>query len=63
MSTREAKHDDRALEREGERYRRAAMEALGQLEWCIEYLHEQRKTDIARALSRNRRRIIERARL
>jgi hypothetical protein len=63
MSSREAEHDDRALDRESERYRRAAMEALGQLEWCIEYLHEQRKTDIARALSRNRSRIIERARL
>jgi hypothetical protein len=63
MSTREAEHDDRELDRESERYRRAAMEALGQLEWCIEYLHEQRKTDIARVLSRNRRRIIERARL
>jgi hypothetical protein len=63
MSTREPQHDDRGLDRESERYRRAAMEALGQLEWCIEYLHEQRKTDIARALSRNRRRIIERARL
>jgi hypothetical protein len=61
MSSREAEHDDRALDRESERYRRAAMEALGQLEWCIEYLHEQRKTDIARALSRNRRHIIERA--
>jgi hypothetical protein len=63
MSTREPRHDDRELDRESERYRRAALEALGQLEWCIEYLHEQRKPDIARALSRNRRRIIERARL
>lgn len=63
MSTREPRHDDRELDREIERYRRAALEALGQLEWCIDYLHEQRKTDIARAISRNRRRIIERARL
>lgn len=62
MSTREA-DEDRAVDRESERYRRAAMEALDQLEWCIEYLHELRKTDIARALSRNRRRIVERARL
>lgn len=63
MSTREPEHEKRDLERETERYRRAAVEALGQLEWCIEYLHEQRRTGIARALSRNRTHIIERARL
>jgi hypothetical protein len=63
MSTRDPEHDDRELNRESERYRRAAVEALGQLEWCIEYLHGQRRTEIARALSRNRSRIIERARL
>jgi hypothetical protein len=63
MSTRKREPDDRELDRESERYRRAALEALGQLEWCIDYLYEQRKTDIARALSRNRSRIIERARL
>jgi hypothetical protein len=61
MTSRESEDGDRELERERERYRRAAIEALGQLEWCIEYLYEQRRTEIARALSRNRRRIIERA--
>jgi hypothetical protein len=63
MSTREPEPDDRDLDRESERYRQAAVEALGQLEWCIEYLYEQRRTEIARVLSRNRSKIIERARL
>lgn len=63
MSTREPERDDRDLDRESERYRQAAVEALGQLEWCIEYLYDQRRTDIARALARNRNRIVERARL
>ncbi len=63
MTSRESEDEDRELERERERYRRAALDALGQLEWCIEYLYEQRRTEIARALARNRSRIIERARL
>jgi hypothetical protein len=61
MTSHEAANNDRELDRESERYRRAALEALGQLEWCIDYLHGLRKSEIARALSRNRRRIIERA--
>jgi hypothetical protein len=61
MTSREPEDEDRELEREGERYRRAALEALGQLEWCIQYLYEQRRVDIARALSRNRNQIIQRA--
>ena len=61
MTSRESKNEVRALDRESERYRRAAVEALGQLEWCIEYLYAQRKAEIARALSRNRTRIIQRA--
>jgi hypothetical protein len=39
---------------EVERYRRAAEDALQQLDWCIGYLHGIRKVDISRALSRNR---------
>jgi hypothetical protein len=61
MSTREAKDDDRELGREGERYRRAALEALGQLDWCVEYLYRLRRADIARSLARNRKEIIRRA--
>jgi hypothetical protein len=44
------------------RYRRATEAALDQMEWCINYLHAIRKTDIAKALSRNRDRIRRRMR-
>jgi hypothetical protein len=39
---------------EAERYRRAAEDALQQLDWCIGYLHGIRKIGISRALSKNR---------
>ena len=39
---------------ETERYRRAAEDALQQLDWAIGYLHGIRKTKISQALSRNR---------
>jgi hypothetical protein len=39
---------------ESERYRRAAEDALEQLDWCIGYLHGIRKTQISRQLARNR---------
>jgi len=61
MTSRESKDEDRELDRETERYRRAALDALGQLEWCIDYLYGLRKAGIARTISRNRTRIIERA--
>jgi hypothetical protein len=63
MTSRESEDEDRELDRESERYRRAAVEALGQLEWCIDYLYGLRRSEIARALSRNRSQIIQRARL
>ena len=37
-----------------ERYRRAAEDALQQLDWAIGYLHGIRKTQISQALSKNR---------
>ena len=37
-----------------ERYRQAAEDALQQLDWCIGYLHGIRKTEISRALAKNR---------
>jgi hypothetical protein len=37
-----------------ERYRRAAEDALQQLDWCIGYLHGMRKLKISRALAKNR---------
>ena len=47
------------LDDEIERYREAADSALGQLEWIVGYLQKIRKVEIARALDRNRRQIIE----
>jgi hypothetical protein len=38
----------------GERYRRAAEDALQQLDWCIGYLHGIRKGKISRQLAKNR---------
>jgi hypothetical protein len=35
-------------------YRRAAEEALQQLDWCIGYLHGIRKTQISTRLAKNR---------
>jgi hypothetical protein len=37
-----------------ERYRQAAEDALGQLDWCIGYLHGIRKERISAQLARNR---------
>ena len=36
------------------RYRRAAEDALQQLDWCIGYLHGLGKTKLSRVLSQNR---------
>jgi hypothetical protein len=51
---------ERELEREIERYRRAAINALAQLEWVVQYLYRIRKSELARAVDRNRKRILER---
>jgi hypothetical protein len=40
--------------RETDRYRRAAEDALQQLDWAIGYLHGIHKVEISRALARNR---------
>jgi hypothetical protein len=44
---------------EKERYRRAAEDALQQLDWCIGYLHGIHKQNISRQLAKNRRYIRE----
>jgi hypothetical protein len=54
-----ARGDDEQRDRDGrdrevERYRQAAEDALQQLDWCIGYLHGIRKVDISRALAKNR---------
>jgi hypothetical protein len=39
---------------ETDRYRKAAEDALQQLDWAIGYLHGIRKVDISKALAKNR---------
>jgi hypothetical protein len=39
---------------EADRYRKAAEDALQQLDWVIGYLHGIRKLEISRALAKNR---------
>jgi hypothetical protein len=39
---------------EAERYKRAAEEALQQLDWCIGYLHGIHKTQLSTRLAKNR---------
>ena len=53
MESRETNGDGRGheLDREIERYRQAALRALDELEWCINYLYGQRRASIARRLS------------
>jgi hypothetical protein len=54
-----ARNDDEqsataAKEREADRYRRAADDALQQLDWAIGYLHGIHKVEISKALAKNR---------
>ena len=39
---------------QAERYRQAAEDALGQLDWCIGYLHGIHKNRISTMLAKNR---------
>jgi hypothetical protein len=48
------KYADHPKEREADRYRKAAEDALQQLDWVIGYLHGIRKLEISRALAKNR---------
>jgi hypothetical protein len=54
---------DRERDLEAERYRQAALQAVDQLEWCVQYLHRLRKVSLAQTLARNRKTIIERGQL
>lgn len=60
MSPRETKQSRRELELDGEieRYQEAATAALDQLNWAINYLR-MRKPQIAAALDRNRKVIVQ----
>jgi hypothetical protein len=48
------KYADHPKEMEADRYRKAAEDALQQLDWVIGYLHGIRKLEISRALAKNR---------
>jgi hypothetical protein len=48
------KYADHPKEEEADRYRKAAEDALQQLDWVIGYLHGIRKIEISRALAKNR---------
>jgi hypothetical protein len=63
MASRETRDHTRDLDHEIARYRRAAIEAVDQLQWCVNYLYGMRRSQLARALERNRTQIIERAQL
>ena len=53
------KFQDHPKEKEADRYRKAAEDALQQLDWAIGYLHGIRKTEISKALAKNRSHIRE----
>jgi hypothetical protein len=63
MASRETRDRTRELELEIERYRKAANLAVEQLQWCVAYLYRMRRSQLARALERNRAQIIERGQL
>jgi hypothetical protein len=48
------KFADHPKEQEADRYRKAAEDALQQLDWAIGYLHGIRKVEISKALAKNR---------
>jgi hypothetical protein len=45
---------DHPKEQEADRYRKAAEDALQQLDWAIGYLHGIHKVEISKALAKNR---------
>jgi len=47
-------YPDSPKEQEADRYRKAAEDALQQLDWAIGYLHGIHKLDVSRALAKNR---------
>src|SRR3954462_13107578 len=47
-------NNSNSQEEDAERYRRAAEDALQQLDWAIGYLHGIKKTQISKALAQNR---------
>jgi hypothetical protein len=54
QSTSQRTSETQEKQDEADRYRTAAEDALQQLDWAIGYLHGIRKTEISKALARNR---------
>jgi hypothetical protein len=54
MARNQSKQSSSSTQEETDRYRQAAEDALQQLDWTIGYLHGIRKTDISKALAKNR---------
>jgi hypothetical protein len=52
--TRQRNGNSESKQDETDRYRRAAEDALQQLDWTIGYLHGIKKTEISKALAKNR---------
>ena len=63
MASRRTQDRTRELDDEIRRYREAAIQAVEQLQWSVSYLYSARRPEVARALERNRRQIIDRAHL
>ena len=63
MASRDTRDRIRELDRETERYRAAAMQAVEQLEWCVNYLYRLRRPQLARSLEQQRAQIVKRGRL
>ncbi|MFL5911974.1 MAG: hypothetical protein ACJ768_15550 [Gaiellaceae bacterium] len=54
MARNSSNSNGKSKQDEADRYRRAAEDALQQLDWAIGYLHGIRKTGISTALAKNR---------
>ena len=54
MATQNQKNAGEDATGDVDRYRQAAEDALQQLDWAIGYLHGIHKTDISKALAKNR---------
>ena len=59
MGSRETQDRTRELDREIERYRKAAFYALEHLQWCVAYLRRAGRPQIAQSVERNRAQIRE----
>jgi hypothetical protein len=62
MASDEKRNGDRNHDDDIGRYRQAAVSTLEQLEWVVGYLHKIHKPELAQAVDRNRKQIIERIR-